>query len=356
MTELTKLSLSHNKLRVLGPALKKCYSLTELRLSHNRIKSLPEELLHNPRLRILDAGGNLFSSWKDVEALRQLPSLSNVNLMGSPLSEEDDYEERMRQMVPNLQVLDGRKVVEGFRGKKKVRSLDNIQDEASDAHSRKRTATDQSGGDSEDSEEEPQKRTQPSESKLKKQKVKAAEDKAHTRFPKDSPSTAASDETEEPFLAQVLKQASATNKDKPVSSGLLRVQEATPKKGAGGKLKGSAALQAMMQITAPQDAVGDCGASGWGDETPIGLLQRKLEVVHDKEPNQKPASYKAKQLQNKKKRDAEKKQRKEAITVAHNATSVLSEAGPVAPANPSEQTVPSVVPVVSKKNKRWALK
>lgn len=33
-----QLSLSHNKLRVLGPALKKCYSLTELRLSHNRIK------------------------------------------------------------------------------------------------------------------------------------------------------------------------------------------------------------------------------------------------------------------------------------------------------------------------------
>lgn len=32
--------------------------------------------------------------------------------------------------------------------------------------------------------------------------------------------------------AQVLKQASATSKDKPVPSGLLRVKEATPKKGA----------------------------------------------------------------------------------------------------------------------------
>lgn len=62
-----------------------------------------------------------------------------------------------------------------------MRSLDNKQDEASDTHSRKRTATDQSGGDSEDSEDEPQKKTQPSDSKLKKQKVKAAEDKAHTR-------------------------------------------------------------------------------------------------------------------------------------------------------------------------------
>jgi Leucine-rich repeat (LRR) protein len=45
-------------------------------------QTLPPDLLHNSTLKILDAGGNQFKSFADVEVLKQLTYLTNLNLSG----------------------------------------------------------------------------------------------------------------------------------------------------------------------------------------------------------------------------------------------------------------------------------
>jgi hypothetical protein len=90
-----------------------------LRFGHRSgTQSLPAELLHNPRLKILDASGNAFATRADVEVLQQMPGLVNVSFIGSPLSQRDDYKQTIMQLVPRLQVLDGRRV-QGSGGKKR---------------------------------------------------------------------------------------------------------------------------------------------------------------------------------------------------------------------------------------------
>lgn len=91
-------------------------------------KSLPSELLHNPRLKILDASGNAFATRADVEVLQEMPELVSVSFIGSPLSQRDDYKQTIMQLVPRLEVLDGRRV-EGSGGKKKQRRNAKISHE-----------------------------------------------------------------------------------------------------------------------------------------------------------------------------------------------------------------------------------
>jgi len=63
LSKLTKLSLSHNKIREL-PSLEVHRELQELRLSDNHIQTIPESISFNQGLKIVDFAKNMISSWR----------------------------------------------------------------------------------------------------------------------------------------------------------------------------------------------------------------------------------------------------------------------------------------------------
>ena len=58
-------------------------------------------------LKTLKFAGNNVEDFKDLECLKGLAELSNINLVDNPVSELDDYTKTMFKMFPNLEVLDG---------------------------------------------------------------------------------------------------------------------------------------------------------------------------------------------------------------------------------------------------------
>jgi hypothetical protein len=66
------------------------------------VQALPADLAGLGQLRIVDAGHNALRSWKSVQVLPDLPRLRQLNLMGNPLTTEDDYRAKVRA-EPNLQ-------------------------------------------------------------------------------------------------------------------------------------------------------------------------------------------------------------------------------------------------------------
>ncbi|KAL0036903.1 hypothetical protein WJX77_004420 [Trebouxia sp. C0004] len=119
-TALAKLSVARNRLQQLGSALSECSSLAELRVSHNAVQSLPQELSRNRRLKIIEAGANQIGNFEEVQVLSQLPSLHQLNLRGCPIADKPDYQQRLLQQLPMLDVLDSKKIAKtGFsRGAK----------------------------------------------------------------------------------------------------------------------------------------------------------------------------------------------------------------------------------------------
>lgn len=55
------------RLSDVGSALSECSSLTELRVSHNTLASLPQDLSRNPRLKIIEAGGNQIANFQQIQ-------------------------------------------------------------------------------------------------------------------------------------------------------------------------------------------------------------------------------------------------------------------------------------------------
>eukprot|EP00250_Pteridium_aquilinum_P006746 c16598_g1_i1 orf=627-1964(-) len=103
---LSKLSLSNCELQDVG-SLKHLVDLKELRLAHNKIKHLSKDLSKNSQLRIIDLGSNSLKKISDMEVLSMLPYLKNLNVRGNPFCLQDNYEDKVKTLLPNLQVLDG---------------------------------------------------------------------------------------------------------------------------------------------------------------------------------------------------------------------------------------------------------
>lgn len=55
------------RLSDVGSALSECSSLAELRVSHNALASLPQDLSRNPRLKIIEAGGNQIANFQQIQ-------------------------------------------------------------------------------------------------------------------------------------------------------------------------------------------------------------------------------------------------------------------------------------------------
>lgn len=106
---LKRLSLSNCELQDLG-SLKCLVDLKELRLAQNKIKHLRKDLSKNSQLRIIDLGSNSLNKLSDIEVLSTLPCLRNLNVRGNPLCLQNNYEDKVKTLLPNLQVLDGHSV------------------------------------------------------------------------------------------------------------------------------------------------------------------------------------------------------------------------------------------------------
>lgn len=106
VSSLVKLSLSNCELQDLG-SLKDLVVLKELRLSHNEISVLPKDVRKNSQLHIVDLGNNCLKVLSDIEVLCMLPCLENLSLRGNPLCSQHSYEDEVKKILPNLQVLDG---------------------------------------------------------------------------------------------------------------------------------------------------------------------------------------------------------------------------------------------------------
>eukprot|EP01018_Ginkgo_biloba_P012120 Gb_25981 [translate_table: standard] len=107
ISSITKLSLSYCRLQTVGSSLKRSRALKELRLSHNQLMNLPLELEQNGKLQILDMGHNYLRQLSDIQVLSVLHELTNLNLQGNPVCEDKQYWDKIKGLLPNLQILDG---------------------------------------------------------------------------------------------------------------------------------------------------------------------------------------------------------------------------------------------------------
>ncbi|XXQ34126.1 U2A'/phosphoprotein 32 family A C-terminal domain-containing protein [Plasmodiophora brassicae] len=108
LQSLEALSASGNLLKTLPSSMSKLHSLTNLRLNRNRFTTVPACIAQMSRLALLDLGNNRIATLDSLrETLAHLPALRNLNLQGNPVCDLDEYHDAIRNMLPNLQVLDG---------------------------------------------------------------------------------------------------------------------------------------------------------------------------------------------------------------------------------------------------------
>jgi len=129
LSSLTKLSVAHNSVRLV-PDLSANAELKELRLNDNKILRLPESIRQCSALEIVDLGNNHMREWTDVAALGSLLHLVNLNLKGNPVSEKEDYKEKILALIPSLRVLDGERFDTKFlqRRQKQKAHIEFIKD------------------------------------------------------------------------------------------------------------------------------------------------------------------------------------------------------------------------------------
>ncbi|XP_065826965.1 leucine-rich repeat-containing protein 23-like isoform X2 [Oscarella lobularis] len=109
LVNLEKLSLSHNLLPSI-PLIPKLSLLRELRLNDNRIKAVPDQIVLNAQLVIVDLGNNRIKRLAHALPLGQLPLLKNLNLKGNPICSESGYGSEAFQIKARLEIFDGRRL------------------------------------------------------------------------------------------------------------------------------------------------------------------------------------------------------------------------------------------------------
>lgn len=66
-----------------------------------------KHLLKFPQLKVIKFGANLLKDYADLEVLKPLSGLQSLDLSSNPLSDKDGYVEKVFEMFPSLEVLDG---------------------------------------------------------------------------------------------------------------------------------------------------------------------------------------------------------------------------------------------------------
>lgn len=107
--------------------------LQSLLLSHNRIARIAAGLgKYLPALTNITLIKNKISDLESLDPLRDLPKLTHVSLIGNPVTKRDDYRLYLIHKLPNLKVLDFKKVkpVERKLAKEKFGELEELEDTA----------------------------------------------------------------------------------------------------------------------------------------------------------------------------------------------------------------------------------
>ncbi|KAI8111185.1 hypothetical protein M9434_004758 [Picochlorum sp. BPE23] len=114
-TSLQKLSASHNPIEwdqgescVQG--LSTLVHMKELRLNHTGLRRVPACLASMKRLRILELGSNRIESVQDVQALKALQSIWQLNLKGNTVQSIPNYQNTILSLVSGIDVLDTKRL------------------------------------------------------------------------------------------------------------------------------------------------------------------------------------------------------------------------------------------------------
>lgn len=114
-TSLQKLSASHNPIEwdqgescVQG--LSTLVHMKELRLNHTGLRRVPACLASMKRLRILELGSNRIESVQDVQALKALQSIWQLNLKGNTVQSIPNYQSTILSLVSGIDVLDTKRL------------------------------------------------------------------------------------------------------------------------------------------------------------------------------------------------------------------------------------------------------
>ncbi|CAE8667716.1 unnamed protein product, partial [Polarella glacialis] len=130
---LRKLSLAHNQLHSF-PELKQLPALAELRLNGNRLTLVSRAVSSLPKLSTLDIGNNLIKEVKDLEPLRGLLWMKNLNLLGNPVAGEvgADLTKDVKALLatlPRLEILNNRRQVGEAQKKKNKKTAETQEKE-----------------------------------------------------------------------------------------------------------------------------------------------------------------------------------------------------------------------------------
>ena len=63
-------------------------------------------------LQILDLGHNYLRQWSDIQVLGSQHELRNLNLHRNPICEEKQYQEKVQELLPKMQILDAHPIVD----------------------------------------------------------------------------------------------------------------------------------------------------------------------------------------------------------------------------------------------------
>mmetsp|Transcript_43826 Transcript_43826/g.50695 ORF Transcript_43826/g.50695 Transcript_43826/m.50695 type:complete len:210 (+) Transcript_43826:62-691(+) len=84
-------------------------SLIRCEVTDNKIPgSSLSHLAQSTELQSLSLGGNPINSIDDLKPLTTLTKIVQLDLFGCPVSEQDDYREKVFALFPNLQILDNK--------------------------------------------------------------------------------------------------------------------------------------------------------------------------------------------------------------------------------------------------------
>jgi Leucine-rich repeat (LRR) protein len=116
-------------------------TLEELDIQENGIESVPKDICKNfPKLTVLRLSHNKIKNVADLQGLKGCTELRVLNLDGNPVTKQDNYEKRIRELLPNLDLLDckdkdGQTVDSGEDGKYSKASGKEDSSDGSDYHS-----------------------------------------------------------------------------------------------------------------------------------------------------------------------------------------------------------------------------
>jgi hypothetical protein len=125
LTTLLSLNISHNKLTSMN-GLNAAKNLETIDVSSNQISTC-DGISKLTSLKTLNLSKNQISDLSQIEKLRQNVSLKELNLIGNPVTQIENYREQVLDILPDLKSLDGIPVLEKEKIQKAPLNLKRVE-------------------------------------------------------------------------------------------------------------------------------------------------------------------------------------------------------------------------------------